>query len=116
MSDGESGIWVCDGQATSAERAIAAAKSIEKPRFIIGKSIIMPLDKQLTLINPKTGKSCEKKWFMVGFSLYAKLAVFFHPVLVFIRPFRRFMVRQSISRTPVPFSSRLISPFVPLFA
>lgn len=49
---------------------------------------------------------------MVGFSLRAKHAVFFHPALVLIQSLRRFLVQQIGPRTPLPFPPRpFFSPF-----
>lgn len=70
------------GPLTPAKRTIAATKRIEKPHFIIRESVIRP-SKTNPLLKSKPDKSCEKEWFMIGFSPCAKRAVFFHPALLF---------------------------------
>ena len=71
-----------DARTTPAKRTIAATKRIEKPHFIIRESVIR-LSKTNPLLKSKPDKSCEKEWFMIGFSPCAKRAVFFYPALLF---------------------------------
>lgn len=63
--------------------------------------------KQIPLLKSKADKSCEKEWFMIGFSPCAKRAVFFHPALLFSGRFAVFPVRQ------IGFRLMRFPPFLP---
>lgn len=78
-----------------------------KSRISSSANLSSASSKTNPLLKSKPDKSCEKEWFMIGFSPCAKLAVFFHPALLFSGRFAVFPVRQ------IGFRLMRFPPFLP---